>query len=195
MPIQLIVGPGKTGIKLPKTPTITQTKPKINKIVSINKKLLNLNFTKIECNLKIFFIILLLVLNSCQLFVEKQLTENQILEKRLKEIDWTKVDVLPSFSECDFLKNKTDKKTCFFEFLQQKILEKLTKDKSVFKSDSLQIQVLLDKNGTFQFFDCNKNSVLDSILKVKLANFPRANPAIKQGIYVKSEFKFDLKIR
>lgn len=140
-------------------------------------------------------LLLLIFLNSCQLFVEKQLTENQMLQKRLKEIDWTKVDVLPSFPACDLLKNKTDKKNCFFEFLQQKIVEKLTKDKSVFESDSLQIQVLLDKNGAFQFFDSNKNPVLDSILQVKLANFPRANPAIKQGIYVKSEFKFDLKIR
>lgn len=139
--------------------------------------------------------ILLLFFNSCQLFVEKQLTENEILEKRMAAIDWTKVDVLPSFSECDLLKNQTDKKNCFFEFLQQKILEKLTKDKFVFESDSLKIQVLLDKNGNFQFFDYNKNSVLDSILKIKLANFPRANPAIKQGIYVKSEFNIDLKIR
>ena len=140
-------------------------------------------------------LILIIFLNSCQFFVDEQLTEKQILEKRIAAIDWSKVDVMPSFSQCDLLETDSEQNKCFFDFLNQNILEKLKKDNYVSKFDSIKIQVKLDKNGNFEFFDSSKNPKLDSVFKLKLDNFPRASPAVKQGIYVKTEFNLDIKLK
>ncbi len=134
-------------------------------------------------------VILLIILNSCMFFDEKPINEKQMLEKRLKEINWQKVDKFPSINNCDPIKDEELEKKCFFDFLSQTIQEKLITNKRKIKiiPDSLKVKVTIYPNGNIDF--CTQNfSEIDSILKVHMVGLPRIYPAIKQGIFVKSEF-------
>jgi hypothetical protein len=147
-------------------------------------------------NFSLFLVIL--VFNSCQYF-EKQLpSQKELLQKELKSINWNEVDEFPSLSDCNKIDNKTQRQQCFFEILTQLIQEKLDVDTlSVLcpKLDTIDIKVTVFANSTMQFesqfpkdsvaYDTDK---IDSILKVRLVDFPKVNPAIKRGIPVKTQF-------
>ena len=125
-------------------------------------------------------------------------SEKELLEKQIKEINWKEVDVYPSISDCEKLTNETQKKKCFFEFLSATIQQKLSVDtlKILFpKLDTIEVKVTVNPDATMQFepqfpkdtvaYDTIK---IDSILKLKLVDFPKVNPAIKRGIPVKTQF-------
>ena len=55
----------------------------------------------------------------------------------------------------------------------------------------MNLKVTIYPNGNIDF--CSQNYLeIDSILKVHMVGLPRIYPAVKQGIFVKSEF--DLQI-
>ena len=62
-------------------------------------------------------------------FEEKPIDEKLLLQKRLGEINWEKVDKYPSINNCDALLNETLEKKCFFDFLSQSVKEKLIANK------------------------------------------------------------------
>ena len=66
-------------------------------------------------------------------FNEKPIDEKEMLEKRLKEINWQKVDKFPSINNCDAIKNEELEKQCFFDFLSQSVREKLITNKRKLK--------------------------------------------------------------
>ncbi len=122
-------------------------------------------------------------------FNEKPFDEKEMLEKRLKEINWQKVDKFPSINNCDAIKNEELEKQCFFDFLSQTIREKLITNKLKIKEipGSLNVKVCIYPNGNIDFY-YQKSELIDSILKVHMVGLPRIYPAIKQGVFVKSEF-------
>ncbi|GEC73820.1 hypothetical protein FFL01_33590 [Flavobacterium flevense] len=125
-------------------------------------------------------------------------SEKELLQKELKAINWKEVDEYPSFADCDKLEDKTQRKQCFFEYLTQLIQEKLQVDTlSVLypELDTIEVKVTVFPDSRMQFEpQFPKDSVaydtikIDSILHVKLVDFPKVNPAIKQGIPVKTQF-------
>ncbi|KAB1156803.1 hypothetical protein [Flavobacterium luteum] len=147
-------------------------------------------------------IILLLFLsplffNSCQYFDKQIPTKEELLQKELKTINWEEVDEFPSFSRCDSVQNKEQKKTCFFEYLTQLIQERLSFDTiSVIypQLDTIDVKVTVLANATLQFEPQLNDSlsydkpIIDSILRARLVGFPKVIPAIKRGIPVKTEF-------
>jgi hypothetical protein len=125
-------------------------------------------------------------------------SEKELLQKELKAINWNEVDEYPSVVDCDMIDNKKQRQQCFFEVLTRLIQEKLSIDTlSVLipKLDTIEVKVTIFPNATMQFepkfptdsvvYDRTK---IDSILKVRLVNFPKINPAIKHGIPVKTQF-------
>lgn len=122
-------------------------------------------------------------------FNEKPINEKLMLEKRLKEINWQKVDKFPSINNCDAIRDEEFEKKCFFDFLSQTIQEKLITNKRKIKiiPDSLNVKVTIYPNGNIDFRTQNFSEI-DSILKIHMVGLPRIYPAIKQGIFVKSEF-------
>ena len=147
-------------------------------------------------------IILLLFLsplffNSCQYFDKQIPTKEELLQKGLKTISWKEVDEFPSFSKCDSVQNKEQKKTCFFEYLTHLIQERLSFDTiSVIypQLDTIDVKVTVLANATLQFEPQLNDSlsyhkpIIDSILRARLVGFPKVIPAIKRGIPVKTEF-------
>ena len=125
---------------------------------------------------------------SCQ-YLDKKPNESDLLNSRLKEINWQKVDKLPMIDTCNALKSEIDQQHCFFEFLEQTIKEKLQhcSNKKFQKNDTLTIKVMISNIGKTDFQAPN-DADLDSIVKTALIGFPKITPAIKQGMYVKTEF-------
>ncbi len=135
---------------------------------------------------------------SCQYFEKKVPNEKELLEKQLKEINWNEVDEYPSVADCEILTDETQRKQCFFEFLTTTIQQKLAVDtlSTLFpKLDTIEVKVTVFPNSTMEFEpQFPKDSVaydtikIDSILRIRLVNFPKVNPAIKRGIPVKTKF-------
>ncbi|MFZ4678694.1 MAG: hypothetical protein ACOYLP_00850 [Flavobacterium sp.] len=135
---------------------------------------------------------------SCQYFEKKVPNEKELLEKQLKEINWNEVDEYPSVADCEKLTDATQRKQCFFEFLTATIQQKLAVDtlSTLFpKLDTIEVKVTVFPNSIMEFEpQFPKDSVaydtikIDSILRVRLVNFPKVNPAIKRGIPVKTKF-------
>ena len=125
-------------------------------------------------------------------------SEKELLQKELKAINWKEVDEYPSMTDCENIDNKVQRQQCFFDVLTQLIQQKLSIDTlSVLypKLDTIEVKVTIFPNATMQFEpQFPKDSVaydrikIDSILKARLVDFPKVNPAIKRGIPVKTQF-------
>ena len=149
--------------------------------------------------LKQYYLFLVFIFfNSCQYFDKQIPSEKELLQKELKSINWKEVDEYPSVVDCEKIDNKAQRQQCFFEVLTQLIQEKLSVDTlSVLypELDTIEVKVTVFPNATLQFEpQFPKDSVaydtikIDSILKARLVDFPKINPAIKRGIPVKTQF-------
>ena len=141
--------------------------------------------------------LILLSISSCQYLNRQVPDQNELLQKELKNINWNQVDELPNFASCDSVADKTQKNQCFFDYLTQLIQQKLSSDTLTVlypQLDTINVKVTVLADATFQFepqlndtlsYDSNK---IDSIIKTRLVDFPKVNPAIKRGIPVKTQF-------
>ena len=100
--------------------------------------------------------------------------------------------------ECEKLTDKSQREQCFFEFLTNTIQQKIGIDSLTTLYpliDTIEVKVTIFPNASLQFepqfpkdtvaYDTIK---IDSILKARLVDFPKINPAIKRGIPVKTQF-------
>lgn len=149
--------------------------------------------------LKQFSLLLVIFLfNSCQYFEKQVPSEKELLQKELKSINWKEVDEFPSVVECDKIDNKKQRQQCFFEIMTQLIQQKLSSDTLAIlypELDTIEVKVTIFPNATMKFEpQFPKDSVaydtvkIDSILRARLVDFPKVNPAIKRGIPVKTQF-------
>ncbi|WP_269686450.1 hypothetical protein [Flavobacterium lacustre] len=144
------------------------------------------------------FFLVCILFNSCQYFDKQIPSEKELLQKELKAINWKEVDEYPSLLDCEKIEDKKQRQQCFFEILTQLIQEKLSTDTlSVLypELDTIEVRVTIFPDATMQFEpQFPKDSVaydtikIDSILKARLVDFPKVNPAIKRGIPVKTQF-------
>lgn len=145
-----------------------------------------------------YLFLVFLFFNSCQYFDKQVPSEKELLQKELKSINWKEVDEYPSVVDCEKIDNKAQRQKCFFEVLTQLIQDKLSVDTlSILypELDTIEVRVTIFPNATLQFEpQFPKDSVaydtikIDSILKARLVDFPKINPAIKRGIPVKTQF-------
>jgi hypothetical protein len=145
-----------------------------------------------------YLLFVLFVFNSCQYFDKQIPSEKELLQKELKAINWNEVDEYPSVVDCEKIDDKKQRQQCFFEVLTQLIQEKLSNDtlSMLFPElDTIDVKVTIFPNATILFEpQFTKDSItydtikIDSILKVRLVDFPKINPGIKRGIPVKTQF-------
>lgn len=159
----------------------------------------NCNFAQIYGVLKkVLFFVFVLLLQSCQFFDKKVPDEKELLAKELKAINWNEVDEYPTVEKCDLLRNKTDRKQCFFEFMTTTMQQKLDVNfahKKQLQADTIKVVVTVFADATVKFKSkCaggarvfNEQKV-DSLLELELIDFPKISPAIKRGIPVKAQF-------
>ncbi len=147
---------------------------------------------------KITLLLLLMLFASCRYFDKQVPNEDELLQQRLKEIDWNNVSSYPSLPECDAVTDKELKKECFFSAMARLIQEKLDADTIAIlypEIDTIQVKVTVFPDATVQFEpQISRDSVaynavkVDSIIKARLTGFPKIQPAQKEGVPVKSQF-------
>ena len=146
----------------------------------------------------LIFLLLIGCFTSCRYFEKQVPDEKELLEKEMKAVNWDEVDEYPSVAECEQLSDEAQRKQCFFEYIASTIQQKLSIDTlSVLfpKLDTIEVKVTVFPDSSLQFepkfpsdslaYDTVK---IDSILRAKLVDFPKVNPAIKRGMPVKTQF-------
>lgn len=143
-------------------------------------------------------LIFLSLITSCQYFDKQVPKEQELLEQELQKINWEQVDEFPSITTCDTLGDAEIRKQCFFEYITQTIQQKLEFDTIVgvnTQTDTINVMVTVFPDATLQFEPkFPEDSVaynrikIDSLLNVKLNDFPSIQPALKRGIPVKTQF-------
>lgn len=135
---------------------------------------------------------------SCQYFDKQVPDEDALLQERLNEINWKEVSSYPSLAECDVITDKALKKECFFSAMARLVQEKLGADTIALlypQLDTIQVKVTVFADARLQFEpQFPKDSVqydtvkIDSIIKARLVDFPKVEPAQKEGVPVTSQF-------
>ena len=143
----------------------------------------------------LFFIILL---GSCQYFDRQVPSEDELLQKRLKEINWGEVSTYPSIAECEGILDKEIKKECFFSSMTRLVQERLASDTIAMlypEVDTIMVKVTVYPDATLKFEpQVAKDTVtynrvkIDSILAARLKDFPKIEPAQKEGVPVTTQF-------
>ncbi len=139
-----------------------------------------------------------LLFSSCQNLNKPEISEEELLQQELKKINFSQVDEFPSVAACDTLKDAQTRKLCFFDYLTVAIQEKLSIDTLAIlypEIDTIQVKVTVYPDSRLEFepqfpsdslaYDKIK---IDSILRNRLKDFPKINPALKRGIPVKTQF-------
>ncbi|MNK14935.1 hypothetical protein D3C87_330680 [compost metagenome] len=143
-------------------------------------------------------LLFLVLLSSCRFFDGQVPDEEELLKKRLQEINWKEVSSYPSIGECDAITDKEMRKECFFSSMVRLVQEKLDIDTIALmypEIDTIEVKVTVFSNASLKFEpQISRDSVLydtvkiDSILKARLVDFPKIEPAQKEGVPVTTQF-------
>ena len=146
-----------------------------------------------------------LLLISCKYFDVEKTTPEAILEEDLKTFNWNDVDTYPSFSSCDSLFTKEEKKTCFQLNLSSHILKSLEDEVIVVTEDILDTVTLhfkVSEKGDLTLIDTKVDSLtvkeipnIHELINNSLNSLPTIFAAIKHDQYVKTEFKLPIVIK
>jgi len=140
-----------------------------------------------------------LMLMSCEYFNVKKTSSDAILKEELQTFNWNEVDEYPSFSECDSVITKLERKRCFEYVLTTHITRFLQKDTIIVTQnieDTLLLELQISEKGLLSVLNIEVDSLISQeipnikdLLQHGLDSLPKIFPAIKRGQQVKTEFK------
>jgi len=146
--------------------------------------------------------IVVFIVTSCQFLTTDRTKNTQELDTI---VDFSSVDVSPTFKICESLIDKTAQNNCFRNTIQQKIGEQLATFSLKVKNnvdEIVTVIILINQQGEFEFQELKaseiiKNEILklDSILKVSVENLPKVYPAIKRSIPVATQYELPIRIK
>lgn len=151
---------------------------------------------------QIYVFILVLILTSCEYFNVKKTSSEAILEEELQTFNWNDVDEYPTFSICDSLSTKQEKKECFGTHLTAEILsyledEDITVTQDV--NDTINLKFKISEKGKLSLFDFEIDSLtiqeipnIKVLIQESLMSLPQVFPAIKRAQQVKTEFELPI---
>ena len=120
------------------------------------------------------------------------------------DLDYSSVDVSPSFRVCDSLIEKDKKDTCFRTTLRQEIFSSLAKQsiqvpQSV--DETIEVAITIQSNKEVRLTSIKSSDSLmaivpslKAILKKSVEELPALYPAIKRGIPVTTVYKLPIRI-
>jgi len=154
---------------------------------------------------RVISFLLLLFFTSCELFSPQTNTSNNNLQVLDSVIDYTRVDVYPIFSDCENYAETDNQKKCFETSLIEKLSTLLNENKFEVKqivNDTTLIDVLIDNTGKAAVVKINSPTTLvrelpklDSIIKSSIDKLPTMKPAVKRGIFVKSQYRLSIVVQ
>lgn len=146
--------------------------------------------------------ILVSVLFSCEYFNVKKTSSEAILKEELQTFNWNEVDEYPSFSVCDSLATKEERKQCFASALTQHISGYLKKETIIVTHDiydTIALNFKVSEIGVLTLLNAKIDSLtiqeipnIKGLLEQSLDSLPKIYPAIKRGQQVTTEFKLPI---
>lgn len=146
---------------------------------------------------KILLFALLFWMQSCQFMERRVPSEDELLKQKLEEINWQEVSVYPALPPCDGYFDKSKRRDCFFREMEKLLHKKFKNDTMTFASfaiDTLWVKVTVNPDASVlfetQLLDIpeQKRDTVDLLIQNRLADFPKIEPALKEGIPVKTQF-------
>jgi len=139
---------------------------------------------------------------SCQFF---NLDTKSMYQEVDTVVDFSVVDVSPSFAICDSIIDKAAKTACFRKTIHLQISKSLGAAPLVIKGpidETVFVHVLIDKDGKVTLKSIESTPELkevlvdlDSLVQLSLQSLPTLFPAIKRGIPVATQYQLPIKIR
>lgn len=146
-------------------------------------------------------LILLLYCSSCSFFSSDAKQHDQKLDTI---VNFSKVDVSPSFIICDSLIDN-DKTTCFRNTIHQEFTKNLSKHRFKVKNtidEKINLDLLIDSKGKVSLQQIHSSKKvqeelpkLDSLLTISVCQLPKLRPAIKRGIPVTTQYQLPILIQ
>ncbi|WP_282136413.1 hypothetical protein [Seonamhaeicola maritimus] len=132
----------------------------------------------------------------------KKTSSEAILNEELKTFDWNDVDTYPSFSSCDSLNSKDEKKQCFEYTLSSHILKYLQAEIIIVTqdvNDTIGLHFKVSETGVLTLAETKIDSLtvkeipnIQELIKISLDSLPEVFPGIKRGQQVKTEFRLPI---
>lgn len=155
--------------------------------------------------MKYLSLLLIAILMSCSYFEKNKLDTQTLVEDELQSINWSDVDVYPSFANCEDLLSNSDKRNCFQNTLISHINNKLSEHVLVV-SETVNDTVLLTLNCSNEGILTINNIKIKPETKVQLQNIdsiilsgfdslPKLYPAIKRSQPVATQFTLPIVIK
>jgi hypothetical protein len=148
--------------------------------------------------MKRFLILLSLSLISCDYFENKKVNTQDIVSQELAVINWAAVDEYPSFSECDAVSQKQERKACFESTILGHVNRYLAKQDIVVSEDvedTIAVTLSISNKGKISVLHISKKPEtavaipkIDSLLRGSIATLPKIFPAVKRSQQVNTEF-------
>ncbi len=145
------------------------------------------------------FFLLFIFLTSCELFSPNKSISSGNLQVLDTVIDYTSVDVYPIFSDCENYAESNDQKDCFETSITEKLAEILSENELKVKNevnDTTAIDILIDNTGKASLVGIsspksilNELPNLESIIRNGINQLPTVKPALKRGMFVKSQYR------
>lgn len=148
--------------------------------------------------MKRLIIVLVLTVVSCNYFKNKKISSQDIVTQKMQTINWSEVDVYPSFSVCDSVSQKQAQKSCFENTILQHVNNYLSQQHIVVSEDikdTITMQLAIGNTGDIRVLNISKKEKtrllipeIDSLLKGSITTLPKIYPAIKRSQLVNTEF-------
>lgn len=120
-------------------------------------------------------------------------------------IDYTTVDTYPVFNECENYAEDDDQKECFRQTISQKLSDLLGQYKVTVKkrvNGTTWVDILIDQRGQTKVVEINSPPnireqipQMDSIVNECVGALPPIKPAVKRGLFVKSQYRMGIIVK
>jgi len=140
---------------------------------------------------------------SCEFF---NLKKKEALQEVDTIIDFSSVDISPSFKACDSLIEKRKRTNCFRSSIHTYISESLSKHKLEVKksiNEKVIVEILISNTGKVVVSKIHSSDFvktmlpsLDSLLNISIEELPELRPArTKRGIPLTAQYQIPIQIR
>lgn len=150
----------------------------------------------------IYIILLAITTTSCNWLIKPTPNEMALYDDEISKINWDLVDEQAGLLICDSLKTKEDQIICLQQTLQKNIQENLSE--AIIKTvdlnvDTIWVALTIYPDSTISLLpdvssitNHETQEQIKNTLTSTNQNFPKAYPAIKRGIPVKTQFNMPL---
>ncbi|WP_246124783.1 hypothetical protein [Algibacter pacificus] len=128
----------------------------------------------------------------------KKTSSEAILKEELQTFNWNDVDDYPSFTACDSIETKQNRKACFERVLTRHIGVFLKREKIIVTqdiNDTIILKFQVSETGDLKLQNVDMDSVtryqipeIENLIYKSLDSLPEIFPATKRGQQVKTEF-------